>query len=205
MGDASRDHLAPRVPVELRACACARSRGWIELAPPAGAQSEPGAVAGPRLARHEWSAVRACVAALEPTDALGVTARMADLALALALAAAVIVARTFALAPHPCPLPPRPTPTASSTPRPSPSPEQACMAGSLARRLLRASRPVERRPGLARARAVRTVRCARRGARAHGATVRQDMRIPQALGLKLEDSTARRPHHLRAKLLGCEL
>ena len=61
-----------------------RSRGWIELAPPAGAQPEPGTVAGPRLARHEWSAVRSCVAALAPTDALGVTARMADLALALA-------------------------------------------------------------------------------------------------------------------------
>lgn len=90
-----------------------RSRGWIELAPPAGAPAEPGTVAGPRLAQHEWSAVSSCVAALAPTDALGVTARMADraLALALGLAAAVLVALTFALALHPCPLPPRPTPS----------------------------------------------------------------------------------------------
>ena len=88
-----------------------RSRGWIELAPPAGAPAEPGTVAGPRLAQHEWSAVSSCVAALAPTDALGVTARMADRALALGLAAAVLVALTFALALHPCPLPPRPTPS----------------------------------------------------------------------------------------------
>lgn len=55
-----------------------RSRGWIELAPPAGAPAEPGTVAGPRLAQHEWSAVSSCVAALAPTDALGVTACMVD-------------------------------------------------------------------------------------------------------------------------------
>ena len=167
-----------------------RSRGWIELAPPAGAQPEPGTVAGPRFARHEWSAVRSCVAALAPTDALGVTARMADLALALALAAAVIVARTFALAPHPCPLPPRPTPTPSSTPRPSPSPEQACMADP-SRRLLRASSSSSGVEvslvlvlcalcvGLGAALALTARRCAKTCA------------ARKRWGLKLEDSTAR--------------
>lgn len=55
-----------------------RSRGWIELVPPAGADPEPGTVAGPRLPQHEWSAVKSCVTALAPTDALGVMACMAD-------------------------------------------------------------------------------------------------------------------------------
>ena len=112
-------------------CMHVRSRGWIELVSPAGADPEPGTVAGPRLPQHEWSAVKSCVAVLAPTDALGVMVRMADLALALAVT--VIIALTFALALHP---PPRPTPTPSSTP--SPSPEQACMADP-SRRLLRAS------------------------------------------------------------------
>ena len=41
---------------------------------------------------------------------------------------------------------------------------------------------IERRRGLARARAVRTVRRTRRDAGAGNATVRQDVRSPQALG-----------------------
>jgi hypothetical protein len=57
-----------------------RSRGWIELVPPAGVDPEPGTVAGPRLPQHEWSAVTSCVAVLAPTDALGVMVRVADLA-----------------------------------------------------------------------------------------------------------------------------
>ena len=72
-------------------CMHVRSRGWIELVSPAGADPEPGTVAGPRRPQHEWSAVKSCVTALAPTDALGVMARMADLAPTLALAVAVMI------------------------------------------------------------------------------------------------------------------
>ena len=61
---------------------CTRSRGWVELAPFAGADPAPGAVAGPRLRHVEGAAVVPCVAALAPTDALGVMARTANLDLA---------------------------------------------------------------------------------------------------------------------------